>query len=218
MSFDEVIADLKGAPLPLNEAGVAYWKSMLTPYYGEKKAQIRAHLAITLFLSVALCVQFLKVVRQKAITAHRVLGRITILVALAATPGFAMLIAGMTEKPIAQYAEYPAVLGIPYFGIQGVLQARNKQIADHKASMIMFASCFFFFGVQRLVLMAMGPLHSGPWARYTPLGPWKEWSEREYDLFFNLSIAAAFQITFGCAMYKAYVVPAQALAAAAKTK
>ena len=35
MSFDEVIADLKGAPLPLNEAGVAYWKSMLTPYYGE---------------------------------------------------------------------------------------------------------------------------------------------------------------------------------------
>ena len=84
--------------------------------------------------------------------------------------------------------------------------------------MIMFASCFFFFGVQRLVLMAMGPLHSGPWARYTPLGPWKEWSEREYDLFFNLSIAAAFQITFGCAMYKAYIVPAQAFAAAAKTK
>ena len=38
------IADLKGAPLPLNEAGVAYWKSMLTPCYGEKKAQLRAPL------------------------------------------------------------------------------------------------------------------------------------------------------------------------------
>ena len=134
-------------------------------------------------------------------------------------PGFAMLIFnGLKGKPVAQYAEYPVIIGIPYYGIKGVLQARNKQIQDHKASMIMFASCFFFFGVQRLVLMAMGPLHAGPWAKYTPLGPWKEWGAKEYDTFFNVGIAIAFPITFGCATYKAYLVPAQAMALAAKDK
>ena len=209
-TWDQLIEDVKGAPLPLNDAGLAYWIGMLKPYVDDgpvkKRAIMQMHTKITLFLAVALMIQFLKIVRQKAMPVHRWLGRVTLLVALLATPGFAMLIYGLPH-PVAQYAEYPIVLAIPYFGIKGWVQIRAKQIADHKASMIMFSACFFYFGVQRLMLMAMGLLHSGPWAKYTPLGPWKDWTSEQYHHFFGISIVLAGFLTLGGATYKAYVVP-----------
>ena len=163
----------------LNEAGVEYWLGMLKPYVNDgpvqKRSIIQMHTKITTFIAVALFIQFLKIVRQKAMPIHRWLGRSTITVALLATPGFASLIYGLPH-PVAQYAEYPIIVGIPYFGLKGWKEIREKKIQDHKASMIMFSACFFYFGVQRLMLMAMGVLHSGPWAEYMPLGPWKDWT------------------------------------------
>ena len=218
-TFDEMVEDVKGAPLPLNEAGVEYWLGMLKPYVNDgpvqKRSIIQMHTKITTFIAVALFIQFLKIVRQKAMPIHRWLGRTTITVALLATPGFASLIYGLPH-PVAQYAEYPIVVGIPYFGLKGWKEIREKKIQDHKASMIMFSACFFYFGVQRLMLMAMGVLHSGPWAEYMPLGPWKDWTAEKYNTFFGVSIALAGFVTLGGAMYKAYVVPT--MSAPAKSK
>lgn len=96
---------------------------------------------------------------------------------------------------------------IPFYGIRGYLQIRNKQVMEHRASMIMFASCFYYFGVGRLVMVAMNIIHSGPWAKYTGLGDWREWSKEDVHDFFGISIAIAFPITFGIAAYNAYFSP-----------
>ena len=220
-TFGQLVEDLKGAPLPLNDAGLEYWLEMIQPYVDvgpvKKRAAIQLHMKVTLFLSVALFIQFLKIVRQKAMPIHRWLGRTAICVALLATPTFVVLIYNF-KHPVGQYVEYPFALGIPYFGIRGWMQVREKKIMDHKASMIMFSSCFFYFGVQRLMMVALGAVHSGPWAQYTPLGPWKEWTAEQYNTYFGVSIALAALITLGGAMYKAYVVPTLAPPAKAKTK
>ena len=91
--------------------------------------------------------------------------------------------------------------------VSNCYQAYTKDISAHRASMIMFAACFFYFGVQRVVLALMTPLHSGPWAKYTPFGPWKEWGSLQHDQLFGVGTAIAFPLTFGIAAYKAYVVP-----------
>lgn len=208
-SLPQMMEDLKTGPLPLNAVGLSFWQRLMEAYndIGEvkKSTRIKLHTAITLFLAIGLFLQFIKIIRQKQINMHRWVGRAVIVVALLATPSFGILIAGL-PFPIAQYFEYPVLFAIPYFGIKGWLQIRNKQVMDHKASMIMFSSCFFYFGVQRLVMIAFGRLHSGPWAKFTPLGPWSEWTEKEYELFFGLSIALAFPITFGVAIGRAYVL------------
>lgn len=109
----------------------------------------------------------------------------------------------------SRYAEYPIVFMIPYFGIKGWREVRNKQIMDHRASMIMFSACFYYFFVQRLIMMLFNAIHhqSTPWARYTGLGPWQQWTEAEYNAWFGISISCAFSITFGFAVYNAYIGP-----------
>lgn len=78
---------------------------------------------------------------------------------------------------------------------------------EHRASMIMFASCFYYFGVSRLVMMMMNIIHSGPWAQYTGLGDWRNWSSQDIHDGFGISIAVAFPLTFSVAAYNAYIAP-----------
>ena len=211
MTYPEWVEDLKMAPLPLNDKGFDFWLGFLKPYSpqtGAKRETILLHMKVSLALALALCFQFLKTVRQKAMPLHRIVGRVTLVGAFAALPGFAKLVSNF-DMPLVQYMEYPVLVMIPYYGIKGWLQAYNKQIADHKASMIMFASCFFYFGVQRVVMILFGLLHSDPLGKLFPLGPWKQWDENSYEHFFNISVAWAAIVTFGLGGYKAYVVPAK---------
>lgn len=117
-----------------------------------------------------------------------------------------MLFSGFSHQT-AKYVESPVLFMIPYYGIRGYLQIQNKQVVEHRASMIMFASCFYYFGTTRLVLMAMNAVHSGPWAKYTGLGDWREWSTEDVHDCFGIAIAIAFPITFGIAAYNAYLSP-----------
>lgn len=96
-TFEQQVADAANSPLPLNEAGVKFFSALLKPYNdpSQKQSMIRTHTIITLFISVSLMIQLMKTVRANAIWLHRWLGRATILVALAATPGFAVMVAGL---------------------------------------------------------------------------------------------------------------------------
>ena len=201
---EQALADLKGAPMPLNDAGFKYFETnFLRPAYNEKKVPIQVHTAVTAFIMAALIVQLVKKVRQKAMWVHRWLGRLLLIVILAALYSFAMLVHRQPNK-IGRYAEYPLIFFIPYYAIKGWLEIRNKQTQAHRSSMIMLSSCFFFFAVQRLVMLPFGFLHSETLGPYLPLGPWKNWQEKEYETMFGHAIVLAGMITFSVAYYKAY--------------
>jgi hypothetical protein len=208
-TLEEMVEDVAASPLPLNDNGVQYWKEILSPYTDlgpvKKRSAIQMHVSITLVMAIGLCLQFMKTIRKKNMSVHRWVGRATLITACLSYPHFVQLLNGF-EQQTAKYMEAPILLGIPYFGIKGWLAIRNKQIAEHRANMIMFGACFYFFGVARLVMMAMNLIHSGPWAKYTGLGDWREWTGEDVDDFFGISIALSFQITFGIAAYNAYYV------------
>ena len=108
-------------------------------------------------------------------------------------------------------------MAIPYFGIKGWLEIRQKDITSH-----MFASCFFFFGIERLVMTLSGLVHQGVIGEYMPLGPYKDWTVEDYENNFNIIAMITVPITFITAMYVAYIVPYNTLRkaneAATKTK
>lgn len=182
--------DFGNAPLPLNAAGKEYFSDMIKTYADigniKKKAIIQFHTGATTLIALGLFVQFLKVVRMKAMNVHRWTGRATILGALLATPSFFKLVANQIDKAGAMYAEYPIAVAIPYFGVKGWVEIRNKDIASHRASMIMFAASFFFFGLERMVMALWGPTHSGVLAQYMPLGDWHDWTKKDYNEWFNI--------------------------------
>jgi hypothetical protein len=209
-TLDEVMDDVASSPLPLNENGLEYWRNIVAPYYDlgpvKKRSKMRAHTVITSFIAMGLCLQFIKRIRQTNLDFHRYVGRFTLALTLIAYPHFVKLLEGFSHQT-AKYMEAPVLFMIPYYAIRGWQQIRNKQVMEHRASMIMFASCFYYFGVSRLVMMAMNVIHSGPWAKYTGLGDWKDWSTENVDDFFGISIAIGFPLTFGVAAYNAYYGP-----------
>lgn len=89
---------------------------------------------------------------------HRWTGRALILVAVGASPGFFSLILNFRASKIVQYAEFPIPFMIVYFGLNGWRQVRNKEIQAHRASMIMFSGCFFYFAVQVSLAAEQEPL------------------------------------------------------------
>ena len=203
--------DLASAPLPLNENGIEYWKNnFVDPYFDlgsvKKRSKMLAHTSITTIIAIGLCIQFIKRIRQKNMDIHRIVGRITLVIILITYPHFAYLLSGFSHQP-SKYIESPILIMIPFFAIRGWLQIRNKQVMEHRASMIMLASCFYFFGVARLVLMLMKVVHSGPWAKYTGLGDWKLWSYADVHDAFGIGMAFTFLITFGIGVNRAYFVP-----------
>ena len=209
-TLDDMMEDVASSPLPLNQNGIQYWKDILAPYTDlgpvKKRGAIQMHMAATLAIAAGLCVQFMKTIRRKNMDVHRWVGRATLLASLLCYPHFVSLLDGFGHLT-AKYVEAPILLGIPYFGVQGYRAVRAKNIAEHRSNMIMFGACFYFFGVARLVMMAMNVVHSGPWAKYTGLGDWRDWSGGDVDQFFGISIALSFPITFGVAAYNAYVLP-----------
>ena len=202
-TLDEVMDDVASSPLPLNEHGLEYWRNLVTPYYNigpvKKQFKIRTHTMITSFIAIGLCVQFIKSIREKRLDIHRIVGRLTLGVTLLAYPHFTMLMAGFFHQT-AKYIEAPVLFMIPYYAIRGWIQIRNKDIMGHRSSMIMFASCFYYFGLSRLVMMAMNAIHSGPWAKYTGLGDWRNWSPEDVHDFFGISVAIGFPLNFGFAL------------------
>ena len=147
---------------------------------------------ITLFLAVALFLQLWKRTRSlggKGKPFHTWLGRITILVALGSIPHFTHLVLNFFHKTTA-YAELPIVFLIPVFGIKGWSEIRNGDWRSHRASMIMFSACFYYFGVQRLTIALFGAIHheKSPFAKYLPLGPWSQWNEDDYNEMFGIGI------------------------------
>ena len=101
---EQALADLEGAPMFLNDAGFKYFEiNFLRPAYNEKKVPIQVHTAVTAFIMAALIVQLVKKVRQKAIMVHRRLGRLLLIVILAALYSFAMLVHRQPNK-IGRYA------------------------------------------------------------------------------------------------------------------
>jgi|EP00970_Alexandrium_tamarense_P002731 hypothetical protein len=211
-SLDQVMDDVASSPLPLNKNGLDFWQNDLSvnAYYDigsvKKQARIRFHTFITAVIAVGLCIQFIKRIRQNNISIHRWVGRATIASSLLAYPHFAKLLGGFDQQ-VARYTEYPVLALIPYFGIKGWRQIRNKKVAEHRSSMIMFSACFYYFGVSRLVLMVMNPLHSGVLAKYTGLGDWREWEREDAKDALTIAIVLAFPLTFGVATYNAYILP-----------
>ena len=125
-SLDQMVADIRTAPLPLNEAGVALFTKLFKAYVDplQKKDAIQTHMKVSLFLSIALVLQLLQRMRKKAMWIHRNLGRITIAVALLATPGFANLIYNW-KTGTAQYVDYLIIFLVPYYGIRGWYQVES---------------------------------------------------------------------------------------------
>jgi len=203
-TLEDIMADFEGSPMPMNEAGLLYWKNnIFVPYMGEKRGRIQFHTIFTTLMAIGLSVQFTKAIRRNAMVVHVWGGRATVAFALLGLPALFKLLHGF-GMPTAQYVEMPVLYMIPYYGIQGWRQARAKQIQAHRSSMIMFSACFYYFGVQRLVMMALGPLHSGPWAKYMPLGPYVDWDDDDHSHAFSSAIALAFPLTFGLAASQAY--------------
>ena len=220
-SLEEAMEDIKQAPLPLNDVGLNWFKNtLLVRSYGEGKDNTQMHMKITLFLAIALFLQLWKRTRGlggKGKPFHTWLGRISILVALGSIPHFTRLVFNFPHRTTA-YAELPVIFMIPFFGIKGWSEIRNGDWRSHRASMIMFSACFYYFGVQRLMISLIGVIHheKSPFAKHLPLGPWSQWNEDDYNEMFGIGICAAFVVTFSVATYNAYIGPNSKAAADSK--
>ena len=206
---DEIYADFEhNSMLPIkgNFAGVKWYQQLVDELTsGDKKMRIQMHTMFMIYMTLGLAFQLTKKVRTNVIDLHRWVGRLTVTMALCFMPSLTRLVFGVSN-PAAQYVELPVLAMIPFFGVRGWMQIRRKQVREHRASMIMFSACFFF-PVQRLAMYAMKALHEGWWAKYTPLGPWKNWYVSKYDVAFPTALWYAFIVTFGVATYLAYVEP-----------
>ena len=160
--------------MPLNDAGFKYFETnFLRPAYNEKKVPIQVHTAVTAFIMAALIVQLVKKVRQKAMWVHRWLGRLLLIVILAAL--YSSLLVHRQPNKIGRYAEYPDLLH-PILRDQG---GGDPQQADAGAplSMIMLSSSLLLRGRPRHSARLSEFETLGP---YLPLGPWKN-CRRRYE-------------------------------------
>ena len=220
-SLEEQLEDVKGSPLPVNEAGLKWFKDMLfARAYGEGQQRTRTHTIITSFLAVALFLQLWKKSRSfggKGKPLHVWLGRATILCALLGIPHFWELVSNFPHRP-TMYAEYLILLMIPFYGLKGWWEIRVKDWQSHRASMIMFSACFYYFGVQRLCMLILGVLHheKSPLASHLGLGKWQNWNTEDYNAMFGIAVWSAFVLTFGVATYNAYIGPESKAARDAK--
>ena len=210
-TLDELVQDVASSPMLLNENGIKYWKEViLSPYTDlgpiKKRAAIRLHVVTTCLIATGLGLQFIKTIRRNNTNVHRWVGRATILLSFLSYPSFVKLL-GDFPNQTGRYSMYPLLIGIPTFGVKGWLAIRNGNISEHRANMIMFAACFYFVGVSRLIMMFMTFIHSGPWAKHMGLGHASEWSEEDVADCFGLSIAFSLHVTFGVAAYQAYYLP-----------
>jgi len=55
-----------------------------------------------------------------------------------------------------------------------------------------------------------------PTAKWAPLGPWQNWTAAEYEAYFGITVAMAFGLNFGIAVYNAYIGPDSQWAADSK--
>jgi len=197
------------APWGLHPSVVKTWTDQIIASYYDpkaKQAQIRTHMAASLLITVLLIFQLVPKLRRNFIWLHRWAGRFCIAFAVANLPIFWKLIMGFKLSRFTQYFEIPIWAAIPFFGIKGWLSARNKDIQSHRSSMIMFSSCFFFFGVQRLCILFVQAVHSLPATReHLPLGDISKVQGTDYwEVCFGSADVLAALLTFGVGAYNAY--------------
>ena len=144
----------KGAPMPLN-AGFKYFETnFLRPAYNEKKVPIQVHTAVTAFIMSAH-----RSAREEGAPEGDVGAPLARPAPSDRHPRCAVQLRHAGAPPAEntrRYAEHPLIFFILYYAIKGWLEIRNKQTQAHRSSMIMLSSCFFFFAVQRLVMLPFG--------------------------------------------------------------
>mmetsp|Transcript_16756 Transcript_16756/g.40580 ORF Transcript_16756/g.40580 Transcript_16756/m.40580 type:complete len:250 (+) Transcript_16756:37-786(+) len=209
---DAAIKDLMDSPLltpwGMHPAVVKAWTELLSPYFDPKGKQgaIRMHMAVSMIITLLVTFNLVPMFRKKFMFMHRWLGRICITFAIINAPGFYKLVMNFGASKITQYIELPIIAMIVFFGIQGWVSVRDKNIQAHRSSMIMFSCCFFFFGVQRICLLLAHALHSMPTtSQFLPLGPISKISGADYwEVMWGLADVSAFMLTFGLGAYNAY--------------
>jgi len=179
--------------------------NLASVYFTEKKLSTRLHMVVTCPIALGLLIQLTPAIRSKFPQVHRIVGRFTLLLSILMTPHWLLFIFNFKVSKGTQLLELPLALAIPYFSFNGYQQIKTGKVKQHRVSMIFLSACFFFFGVQRIIMVLWVLFHSSkavaafsPISKYT--GDWDFDYWRNY-YFTGCSLIGQIIVWYGAYRY-----------------
>eukprot|EP00611_Tribonema_gayanum_P019535 TRINITY_DN339_c0_g1_i10.p2 TRINITY_DN339_c0_g1~~TRINITY_DN339_c0_g1_i10.p2 ORF type:complete len:229 (-),score=62.27 TRINITY_DN339_c0_g1_i10:297-983(-) len=114
----------------------------------------KLHTATSLVSALLLTLQLNPTLRRKQLALHRLLGKVFLLLAILQYPFLWYMVCHMKLAVTVALLDAPVVACLPVFAFIGYKKIKAKDVAGHRAHMIMLSCCYFFFGVTRLCAVA----------------------------------------------------------------